>query len=85
MLYRTKVMSDFLRIDTQLGLTFSGMALVTNDLAKRERVTRSARKAYDTVVRLKQEFWLTELDADSLDSNLGRLRSELESLGERGF
>jgi len=75
-------MIDFLKIDTQMGLTFSGIALVTDNLVKRERVTRSARKAYDTVVRLKQGFPMTEVDADTLDRNFGRLRSELESLGE---
>lgn len=75
-------MIDFLRIDTQMGLTFSGIALVTDDLAKKERVTHSARKAYDTVVRLKQGVPMTEVEADSLNRNLTRLRGELESLGE---
>lgn len=75
-------MIDFLKIDTQMGLTFSGLALATDDSATRERVIRSARKAYDTVVRLKQGIPLTEVETNSLDRKLGRLRSELESLGE---
>lgn len=78
-------MSDFLKVDSEMGLTFSGMALVTDDLRKRERITRSARKAYDTVLRLKPGVPLTKVDADRLDRNLRRLRSELETLGETFF
>ena len=82
MLYRTKVMIDFLKIDTQLGLTFSGIALLTDDLPRRERVTLSARKAYETVLKLKRGVALSAVDADSFDRNLGRLRRELETLGQ---
>jgi predicted RNase H-like nuclease (RuvC/YqgF family) len=75
-------MFDFLRVDTKMGLTFSGIAQLTDDVATRERLTRSARKAYDTIVRLKKSLSLTEVEADILDRDLRRLRSELESLGE---
>jgi hypothetical protein len=76
------VMADFLRIDTEMGLTFSGIALVAEDQQKRIRTTQVARTAYDTITRLKQTVLMTELEADKLNGNLRRLRCELEVLGE---
>jgi hypothetical protein len=77
-----RVMADFLRIDTEMGLTFSGIALVAENQQKRIRTTQVARTAYDTITRLKQTVLMTELEADKLNRNLRRLRCELEVLGE---
>jgi hypothetical protein len=75
-------MVDFLRIDTQTGLIFSGIALGTRDLEKKRRTTRIARNAYDTVVRLKIGIALTERENSTLQQGLERLKDELEILGE---
>lgn len=76
-------MINFLRIDTQTGLIFSGIALGTDDLEKKERTTRMARKAYDTVLRLKLGIGLTDADNHRLQRSLERLKGKLEMLGER--
>lgn len=82
MLSGNRVMADFLRIDAEMGLTFSGIALVADNQRKRIRTTQVARTAYDSITRLKPRVRLTEVEADKLDGNLLRLRRELEMLGE---
>ena len=74
--------SDFLKVDVQTALTFTGIALQTTDPVKRQRNQRSARKAYDTVLRLMGKVQLSESDARTLGSGLERLKSELRELGE---
>ena len=59
--------ASFLQIDSEAGLTFSGIALHTDDSEKRRRNARIARQAYDTIVRLRQDFDLTEAETDKLD------------------
>jgi len=73
---------DFLKVDVQTGLTFTGIALQTEDSIKRQRNCRSARKAYDTVLKMIKKVDISENDARILYRNLHRLRSELVSLGE---
>lgn len=77
------VRADFLRIDSQIALTFCGIALATDDWEKRTRTTRLARRAYDTIIRLRLNIELTNVEADKLDRNLQRLKSELTTLGEK--
>jgi len=77
-----RVMAEFLRVDSEMGLTFSGLALYTDDLNKRNRATEAARKAFDTVTRLKIDVSLTDAQSETLERNLLRLRSELERLGQ---
>ena len=72
----------FLRLDVEVGLTFSGIALQAQDSEKRARNLRAARKAYDTVLRLMDKVTLTEDDAKSLARNLFQLKCELVMLGE---
>ena len=74
--------ADFLKIDVAMALTFSGIALRTQDSAKERRNRESARKAYDTVLKLMDKVTLTRDDARILAHNLQRLKSELVSLGE---
>lgn len=83
MLSTTRVMADFLRIDSEMGLTFAGMALYTRDSVKRKRTTQLARKAFDTVMRMKINVLLTDAQSEKLEHNLGRLKGELESLGQQ--
>ena len=74
--------ADFLRIDSEVGLTFSGIALGATDEATKRRTSTVARKAYDTVARLRGCIILTAVEEATLDRNLLRLKSELQSLGQ---
>jgi len=74
--------ADFLKADVATALTFSGIALESEDPLKRDRNRRAARKAYDTVVRLMERVTLTDGDVKILARNLQRLKSELDRLGE---
>ena len=76
------LMAHFLRIDARLALTFSGIALSTSDLGTRERTLKLARRAYDTILRLKAGVQLTQVNEESLARDLRRLEIELEVLGE---
>jgi hypothetical protein len=73
---------DFLQIDSQVALTFSGIALAASNEEKRRRNTRTARTAYDTIMRLRNGVDLTDAENIKLDRNLEQLRSELLRLGE---
>lgn len=73
---------DFLKIDMATALTFAGIAQQTDDVVKKRRNQRAARKAYDTVRKLAQKVELNHDDADVLSSGLARLKSELLALGE---
>jgi hypothetical protein len=75
--------ADFLRIDSQMALTFSGIALNAGDPEKRKRTTLTARRAYDTIVRLRNDIELNQAEDDKLDINLQRLKNELQRLGQR--
>lgn len=74
--------ADFLRIDSEVALTFSGIALGASDHDRRSRTSQAARKAYDTVIRLREGVDLTDAESNKLDANLQRLKSELQSLGQ---
>lgn len=76
-----KVGADFLRIDSEVALTFSGLALATKTEEKRRRASQVARKAYVTIKRLSPNIKLTEAQTRKLNANLQRLRNELRSLG----
>jgi hypothetical protein len=74
--------AEFLKVDVETALTFSQTALEAIDGEKRERNRRSARKAYDTVVRLRAKIDLSDAESKDLDFHLQRLKSELIQLGE---
>jgi hypothetical protein len=77
-----EAIAEFLRIDVQVALTFSGIALSATDFAKRERTTKVARRAYDTILRLRAAVRLTDIEAEKLACDLRRLKVELKALGE---
>jgi hypothetical protein len=80
-LSRTTV--DFLKVDMETALTFSGIALQSeNGSEKRRRNQMHARRGYDTISRLIRKFPLSEADVKVLSRNLKRLKSELQELGE---
>jgi hypothetical protein len=74
--------SEFLKADVATALTFADTALSTNDPVKKSRNRKSARKAYDTVVRIAKKIALTDQDAKHLEQGLKRLRANLMQLGE---
>jgi len=74
--------ADFLRIDSQVGLTLSNIALAATDKEKRIRTTKAARKAYDTIARLRDSVVLTYAENTKLDHNMQHLKNELQSLGQ---
>ena len=74
--------ADFLRIDSQVGLTFSGLALAANNKEARTRTTGIARRAHDTIMRLRQKVELSDTQTTELNRNLLRLKRELRTLGE---
>jgi len=75
--------AEFMQIDAEIALTFAGMALKAHSPEKRERQIEVARKAYDTITRLRQKFDLSEPERDKLDASLRRLKSELHELQKK--
>jgi len=78
-----KVGAQFLRIDSEIALTFSGIALGERDEGGRKKTAKTARRAYDAIMRLRKNLVLTDAERNELDANLQRLKSELQSLGQR--
>jgi hypothetical protein len=74
--------ADFLRIDSEVALTLSGIALGATDEETRTRTTIAARKAFDTIARLRWRTELTDAQREKLDTNLQQLQTELRSLGQ---
>jgi hypothetical protein len=74
--------ADFLRIDSEVALTFSGIALAATDETTKTRTTLVALKAYNTIARLRGNLELTVAERDKLDANLQRVKTELQSLGQ---
>jgi hypothetical protein len=75
--------ADFLRLDAQTARTFIDLALQTNDLGKKERNCKNARKAYDTILRLWNNVAFTSTQEAYMHEMMGRLKTDLEQLGER--
>lgn len=77
-----KLKADFLLIDSQMALTFSGIALTTSNSATQVHTTQEARKAYNTIIRLRQDIDLSDQEKNKLDVNMARLKGELQRLGQ---
>jgi len=77
-----RIRADFLLIDSEIALTFAGMALHANDPEKRRRTTQTAQKAYDTIMRMREHVDLGPVERKKLDANLQRLKAELRTLGQ---
>lgn len=74
--------ADFLRLDSEIGLTFAGLALDASHPEKRERTTVAARNAYDAIMRLREGVELTVGQRDELDAKVEGLKRKLQSLGQ---
>ena len=77
-----KLRANFLQVDCDFALTFASIALGAIDRENRRRTTRIARKAYDTIVRLKRSSDLNEAEERNLDASLRRLKTDLKTLGQ---
>ena len=75
--------ADFLKIDVETALTFSGLALHTDNKEKILRNRKNARKAYDTILRLWQHVTFTPSEEGYMHEMLGRLKNDLELLGDK--
>jgi hypothetical protein len=76
-----KIGAEFLLIDSHIALTFSGIALEAPEGEKRARTSTTARRAYDTILRLRKGIELNDSQIATLNANLLRLENELRSLG----
>lgn len=77
-----KLGAQFLQIDSEIALTFSGIALGASNEEKKRRAAQTARKAHDSIMRLRKRIELTDAQRQKLDANLQKLKSELQSLGQ---
>ena len=77
-----RLRANFLQIDCETALTFSSIALETRNEERRKSATQAARKAYDTIMHLREGTDLSDAERNKLEVNLMRLKSELQRLGE---
>jgi alpha-ketoglutarate-dependent taurine dioxygenase len=77
-----RIGADFLKIDSEVGLIFSSMALKADDEENKRRTTGVARRAHDSIMRFRQQVELTDAETIELDRNLLRLKGQLQILGE---
>jgi hypothetical protein len=75
--------AEFLRIDVETALTFSGLALQTDDSEKKKRNRKNARKAYDSILHLWNNVTFTPRQEGYIHEMMGRLKGNLELLGEK--
>jgi hypothetical protein len=74
---------NFLKIDVETALTFSGLALKTDNEAKRKRNRHHARRAYDTILRLWDSVTFTPDEEAYMHNMIAHLKNDLEMLGEK--
>ena len=76
-------LAEFLLIDLDLGLTFANMARQwSHDEARKTRLIRESRKAYDAVVRYFATARLNKPTEGEIRNRLDSLKLQLEGLGE---
>jgi len=79
---QNRLRADFLQIDSEIGLTFSGIARDATGEERRRRMILAAQRAFDTIMQLRKDVVLSDAEGDKLDFNLLRLKSELQFLGQ---
>ncbi len=74
---------EFLRIDLETALTLTRIAQRAGaGSIKRQRTVRKARRAYDTVVKMRSSCACSDAEGLRIDKKIRRLRTELLRLGE---
>jgi hypothetical protein len=74
--------ADFLKVDIETALTFSRIALQSNDPDRKQRNRKNARKGYDTILRFLPKVPLETEDRDYLSTQMQELKANLQNLGE---
>lgn len=82
-MFRSDAQAQFLRVEASLALCFVSIASQSQDPIRIDRLTKSGRKAYDTLVHFMERVYLTPRERAHLMTSLSRLRLELRNLGEQ--
>ena len=76
--------ADFLRQELKLGMTFLELAKATTDPTTKRRNLANARKAYQTVRRLKISLWPPKEDRAEIADGLAKMKAALEAAESLG-
>lgn len=71
--------ADFLVNDAEMALSMLDLADTTKSAENRARRRRAAAKAYTTILRFIPNSQLTEVQRETLNQRLGRIRSRLRA------
>lgn len=75
--------ADFLRIDLETALTLTRIAERAGvGSIRRQRTLKQARRAYETIVKMRGMFAGTAEECLPIDKSIRKLRTALERLGE---
>jgi hypothetical protein len=83
---REQVINQFrvlLKNEATTGIILAKLALQSRDPSTRNRRITSARRAYDTIMRLGSGMTLPGVETKSLAAELDQLRVALRKLGEK--
>jgi len=72
----------FLNVEADTGLMFAEIARESDNAEKTARNRANARLAYDTLLRFIGRVSMTDAEAQSLQEKMGKLKLELQTLGE---
>lgn len=73
---------EFLMTDLEAALAFTTRAESSLDPETKQRNTAHARKAYVTIIRLREKFQLDSEQRRAVDGRQSQLKNALEQLGE---
>jgi hypothetical protein len=73
---------EFLMVDLDTALAFTQRARQSADAAVKRRNADHARKAYDTVTRLRKKFELDSEQQNAFEQQLSKLKAVLEQFDE---
>ena len=74
---------QFLYTELRVGFTAVKIAQTATNEAKRNRILKYAQVAFDAVLRFLPKQTLTSRQVNELQSDLAKLKAELQKLSER--
>ncbi len=79
-----RVSAEFIMLDLEVAFTFLDIARTSRVAETRRRNQKSARRAYDAVLRFLPRFLpaLSAAERRATENKLGELKNRLEQLGE---
>lgn len=77
-----RVSIEILLADADLAITFTKMALERSEPAAVARITRKARKAYQSISRIRLSVPMSPEESKNLEAKLKVVRKGLRQLGE---